>query len=641
MEIILSDGIRRYSLTHFYENSQDGRALAFSGRSAAQRFLSGFLHEWQSMQMLRGLLRERLNEDPSRLGDHQVIARAATIVASGFIVVKELSPLDWTGGKMDPQVPDEPDQPPQPVSPKKEEKQTFKLAEVVEVVQRGSEGCVAGAAPTSNSGTLPQLTERAEKDGGAFKQHINLGKDIEGRPKRHPEHERYVELRARIEWDSGDKGKSLSGKKVHWSFKTKPHAGGKRPNSLNGDQKPGFSKTDGTDTLVSTTDTRGWTPVVQFYLSQYAGDQFTVYAQADVDENGTPSGDKLKAGPYAVWRKFWYQVTHADGKNVSAPDKSVNAYKLVAADMLKADSVTYAKRDVTNADRTFYPRWMVAGGNDATDDVVIGGHNRDWFYNKFKQETQRPVKGHLIICDHQWDPAGETRKHTFPMDSRSQELTFDLKARNAGIVKPALSGNLVAFGKWKAGKGDPFREFFTSIGVALKVVDPIKREGAITDANIKVEQGRSGLNVVKVELPADCPNPKKYPITVELKLRYGKYYAGESNKHQMLIVYRSGEDKQFNQVVSHEFGHTFGQVPRPGNQPAGMANHPKQYTNEHGGVGSHCSTAATMTVHASYPAGLYQNGTCIMFHQVNPSGCTQKFCDDCEPYLRLQDIDKI
>lgn len=591
------------------------------------------------MRALRVLLKSGFNEDASRLKNHQVIRGVARRVASGLIQVLELPESEWFrnakgGGKSE--QPPAPVTPPTPVIPIEPERQTFRLVEVIEVVKRGREGGVAGAAPAPAGGDYPRLSERTEKDGDAFKQFINLGKEIEGGSKKHPEYGRFIELRARIEWVSGDKSKSLAGKKVHWSYVIGPHSGNKRPGTLDGAQKEGFSSSGGARTHIAVTDKAGWTPVVKFYFSQYAGDRFTVAAQADVAENGTPSGDQCKAGPYAVWRKFWYQVTHAAEKHVDPPEQSADAYKQLAADMLEAANVTFSKNEVTDAARTFYPNWMVAGGNNATEDVVVGGHNRDWFYAKFKKETHRPVKGHLIICDHQWDPAGVTGLHTFNLNagtqtagahgSRSYMLAFDLRARNAGIVKPALSGKLVALGQWKVNP------------VPSGTAAPANKQGTLTDAHISVVQGRSGLNRVKLTLPANCPDPAQYPMKIYLKLRYGKFYAGESNKHQMLIVYRSGQSAAFNQVTAHEFGHGFAQVPRPGGQPSSLVDHPKQYTNEHGGVGSHCSTAAVLTADDQYPAGLYRNGTCIMFHQVNPAGCTQTFCADCEPYLRLQDM---
>lgn len=536
--------------------------------------------------------------------------------------------------------------PPQPLPPSAKvvestkEEQQFKLVELVEVVQRAKFGAVAGATAASKHADCPKVAERTYQDGDAFKQFINLDKDIDGHAQRHPEHERYIELRARIEWTSGDKSRSLAGKKVHWAYTLTPHSGAQRPAALDGEQNAGFGRANGTQTEIATTDKAGWTPIMKFYLSQYAGDRFSISAQADAQESGKPSGDTLSAGPYVVWRKFWYQMTHAEGKVIAAPADSVSAYTQVAADMLAADAVVYKKDDVADAKRTFYPQWMVSqlGGNDATDAVVIGGHNRDGFYGKFNAEKNHPVKGHLVICDSQWDPAGVSKRESFTMNARSQEVKFVLeKLPNAGILKPALQGNLVAYGKWKV--DDP-----VGLDPAVYAGDKIKRSGDITDADIKIEAGRSGLKHVTVVLPADCPDPKKYPVIVELELNYGTFWGGESNVHQMLIVYRPGKDKEFNQTVSHEFGHGFGQTPRPtAATRLHLPRHPKQYSNEHGGKGPHCSTGATLggPIPKVAPSGLYSGGTCIMFHQLNPAGCTQHFCADCDPFLRLEKMDAL
>lgn len=77
---------------------------------------------------------------------------------------------------------------------------------------------------------------------------------------------------------------------------------------------------------------------------------------------------------------------------------------------------------------------------------------------------------------------------------------------------------------------------------------------------------------------------------------------------------------------------------RPRDQPPPLPNHPKQYDDEHGGIGSHCSTAATLVDDPQYPKKRYEGGTCNMFDQSNPTGGTQLFCSDCEPYLRLHDF---
>jgi hypothetical protein len=106
-------------------------------------------------------------------------------------------------------------------------------------------------------------------------------------------------------------------------------------------------------------------------------------------------------------------------------------------------------------------------------------------------------------------------------------------------------------------------------------------------------------------------------------------------------VHDESQPKVFNQTVAHEFGHGFNQTPRPGTEPVGLQAHPQQYTNEHGGVGSHCRTGTTTVADTAYPAGLYRNGTCAMFHQVSPDTWTGEFCSDCQPYLRLTGMDKL
>jgi len=476
------------------------------------------------------------------------------------------------------------------------------LVELCEVVTRSPEGVVTGAGAAS--GKLKTTTDRADKNGGLYKQYINIDKDVQGADKRHPEYARYVDVKARIEDPSG----ALAGKSVKFRYELTP--GKARPAALTGAPKEGFSSGGGAATTTGTTDAEGWTDTVQFYLSQYAGDQFKIFAEA-VDD----PGNEKKTQSYEVWRKFWYQVTRAQTHAVPAPSKSITAYKTLHADMLAAAEVTFTKADAPA--NTFYPGWMLKTGGGDAEESVIGGHNRTWFYGKFTAEADKPVKGHLIICQNQWDPFGESALLTIVVNKNpTDELTLDLGgAWNAGILKPALSGSLVVVGTWSAGANN----------------------GNLTEANIVIQKGRSALNAVKVTLPAGAPNPATTPVTLQLKLAYGKYYAGESNKHQMLIKY-DGADANFTQVVSHEFGHGFGQTPRDTTQPAPLVKHPKQYTDEHGGVGSHCSTDATLVNDPSYPAKRYKDGTCIMFHQVNPAGCKQLFCDTCEPYLRLQDF---
>jgi len=488
--------------------------------------------------------------------------------------------------------------------PLKEGKVT--LVELLEVVTRGDEGVVAGAGAAS--GKLKTHTNRADKNGAAYKQYVNLDKDVEGAPKRRPEYARYIELKARVEVQGG----LPQGRNVKFTYELTKGKG--RPATLTGNPAEGFGGAGGAADYTAATNAEGWTDTVKFYLSEFAGDQFKITAEAEQDP-----GNKKQTAAYEVWRKFWYQTTRAGTHAVPAPSTSVTAYEKVCAEMVRADEVTYAKADAPP--NTFYPGWMVKNGGGDAEESVIGGHNREEFYKKFKDEADKPVKGHLIICQHQWDPHGESDLLTINVNKNPTDelsLTLDGGAWNAGVVTPALSGNLVVVGTWSRGADS----------------------GPLAAADIVIAKGRSALNRVRVKLPAGAPDPTTGPVTLQLKLAYGEFFAGESNRHQMLIKY-DGVDKKFNQVVSHEFGHGFGQTPPDGKQPTALAKHPKQYTGR-GGVGSHCSTDATEVADATVAGGKrYKDGTCIMFHQVNPEGCKQVFCDTCDPYLRLRDFSAI
>ena len=482
------------------------------------------------------------------------------------------------------------------------------LLELVEVVRRGDEGVVTGAGDASPK--LATLTARSAKNGGAFKQYINLDKDVEGAGKRHPDYGRYVEVKARLTCVNGP----ISGHAVTFSYSLTP--GPVRPANMTGGVAEGFGALGGAKTTTSSSDAEGWTGTVRFYLSQYAGDQFTISAKAAEDATTKATGT------FEVWRRFWYQKTRATTHVVPEPDKSVTAYDKLNAEMVAGTEVTYAKAAAPA--NTFYPAWMVKIGGSDDEHSVIGGHNKADFYKKLNEKPEEPVKGHLIMCQHQWDPFGESDLLTVPIDKTpSDPLTLTLAggAFNAGILKPALKGDLIVIGTWSQGT----------------------HSGNLTADNILIEKARTGLNVVRVSLPAGAPVPTAAAkVTVKLKLRFGKFYAGESVKKQMLIVYdadKATAAAQFNQVVSHEFGHGFGQTPLDGKQVAPLPKHAKAYNDAHGGQGPHCSTDATEVADTLTTSGKrFVNGTCIMFHQVNPSGCKQLFCPVCEPHLRIQNF---
>src|SRR5262249_27219545 len=116
----------------------------------------------------------------------------------------------------------------------------------------------------------------------------------------HPEFTRKIKLKARVRWKGGDPSRSLAGKSVHWYVT----AGGSNRGSLTpASLKHGYDSDGGAEHKDSSTDSDGWTPVVEFHTSQYGGDQFTCSATLNADYTGG-----LQAGAYTVWRRIFYEV---------------------------------------------------------------------------------------------------------------------------------------------------------------------------------------------------------------------------------------------------------------------------------------------------------------------------------------------
>lgn len=500
----------------------------------------------------------------------------------------------------------------------------IKIVELIEVVTRGPEGVVEN--PGLKSPKLATVFRRTAKEAGKFQQFINLGKDIEGADKRHPDHDRYIEIKARVEWCTGDTSRSLSGKKVHFSYELVK--GPKRPVTLKGTEKEGFICAGGNDKEIVVAGNDGWTAPIKFFFSQFGGDEFNLFAQADEKDAGAPSGTITRIAGYQTWRKIWYQRTRATGFAPPAMEVSEAAYKKVFAVLEMDNDLEFKKEEVPV--NTFYPEWQAKVGGGDTLVAIIGAHNRSHFYGLFAVKAERPVKAHLIVCEYQWDPAGETPLQTFSLNKKeSDELTVTGVTWNSAVVSPALSGDLLVSGTWESEAPAGHVDY--------------GKTGALTEANILINKPRGNLAGFKIKLPDTAPDPTVKNVRVKLKLRYAKYWGGESNGYQIIVTYK-GNKASYDMCVSHELGHSVFQVPRNGTQdkkPESLPNHPKFYTDNRGGQGPHCSFEATSVADASYPDGRFSGGSCIMYHQLNPSGCKQVFCEHCVPYLQLQDITEL
>jgi hypothetical protein len=572
-----------------------------------------------------------------------------------FAEVNEFPEVKNNDQKIGPSPPAKPSAAP---APSPVEEPIYDVVEVVEVIKRGANvGTVAGPCK-EGSGKLPKLVDRTEKDGPAYKQFINLRQNIDGPESRHPENGRDIELRARIEWVSGNKKRPLAGKKIRWELGRKPDDSGTRP-ELSGDDREGLAEGEGAGatygvlTSTSTTDEEGWAKMV-VALSAYAGDQFGVIVTLDPADPDAKKGTKLKVGPWAVWRKFWYQLTRPAKVDVPVPDKSIKAFRDVFAEMVRDDVNELVYDEATAPSGTFYPRWMTAENEmDPSKVPLIGSHNQHWFFDKIKREPTssdpknpaRPVKGHVVICHGQWDHnhrdasgamvdnVSELALSKFDIPkakkTRKKLVTLSLGSERGFILKPALSGTLVRFGRWeislemqakyaaaeKAGTPDP----------SLPPKPPAM-SGSLSDADVEVavdpdDGSRINTNTVQVTLPAECPDPSKYEIQVLLQTAYGQQFGGCSLGENMLVTYDPEKPDIFAYTMTHEIGHGLNQVP---------AAHAHHYVGQ-GGVGPHCNFGAQPSTKVP---GELADGACVMFHRQSETALD--FCDECKRHLRLE-----
>jgi len=115
-----------------------------------------------------------------------------------------------------------------------------------------------------------------------------------------PELGRRIRFRAQFRWASGST-RSLAGQSVYWYAQ----AGAQNRAGLSGSLRAGFGTAAGSGLLrtPSTTDASGYTGIVEFFLSQYAGDTFSVFATENSDYTGGYCG-----GTFTVWRRLSYEL---------------------------------------------------------------------------------------------------------------------------------------------------------------------------------------------------------------------------------------------------------------------------------------------------------------------------------------------
>jgi hypothetical protein len=395
---------------------------------------------------------------------------------------------------------------------KKEQEGQFKVVELVEVVtHKGAE--------TSQPST-------------ARHQYINLDSSVTPDAP-HPEYGRAIKFKARVEWISGDKSKPLSGKSVHWY--SKPGGGNKA--GLAGQDKEGFVSAGGDASQSVTTTADGWTPVVTFHLSQYGGDQFTVYATEDsAKKGGRPSGT------FTVWRKLWFEVDTMKKRGGGTLDMD-------HAGLPKLYESCFIELEKQGTDNQPGNTWNLE---------TSGLHA---FANDYFGAERSPFESHEVAIDHQADRAD---------GDLEVELTADTY----------IHGDVESYYVYDGGT-TWLKTAQYDDGSGYKALD--KSKVTLAGANKVYKQ-------IKIDLTTGPVKPTvAKPVKVKLTFIQAKEWSGDGSNtpHAMVAMgywydtESEGEAKKRTLgTMAHELGHLLGMVPTSSS------------TYVDTGTGHHCTDAS-------------------------------------------------
>jgi OmpA family len=387
--------------------------------------------------------------------------------------------------------------------------------------------------------------------------------------------------------------------------------------------------------LSSPTDANG-VAKRELVLSRFAGDVFKPGAYIDQDPHLAKyvhgHADLSKRVPalaikrVMVRRKFWYQVTKAKGFSPPQPTAAEAAYRVVKTEML-LDQTKEFKEDNTPA-RTFYAKYILAGGNSETKVANVGDYNKTTIANGFfVTKTDQPVKNQLIVCSYQydaksWNPAAGAavlRKAT---------------GQSAGITAAPAAGSEV--------KLTMNRAVFDPALHGVPMIDRLywyRSSAPGTRHNLAANQARiprprANNRQIAVKLPTINPAPTVAdPVFVVARCwaPWGPYLGESFGKHS-LIVFDPTNVADFNDTVVHEIGHRFNQTPKPAAQPGAPAipDHPNQADR---GQGNHCQENAGVDA-----ASGDTKFTCVMYDSGPMKWGLHQYCPVCHPYLLVENL---
>ncbi|MBZ5637776.1 MAG: hypothetical protein LAO51_03355 [Acidobacteriia bacterium] len=457
-----------------------------------------------------------------------------------------------------------PSKPPTLASPAPPPPDDIKLVELVEVWTES--GAEKTAAPAGR------------------KQYINLDEKVDA-AKAHREYGRVVQFKARAEWVSGDKSKSLAGQPLYW-YST---PGGGNKTGLTGSDAEGFDSAGGAKKTTVSLDAKGWTPVVSFYPSLYGGDEFKV----SVTKDGGYKGG-MTAGPYKVWRMFWYHVTEmkdGSGGKFDLPAGVTSAfeagYNTVFAEFIEKTPRTEATH---------------------VDNLPTGTNRSDEAKNYFVAGSEAPFKCHIMTIDY-----AQTDNETKTVEDTLAGLTW---------TSPDW------FFLWKFGGGaHPWKvaaQYQPKNGSFTDIPD-----AALSTSTLATQPG---FKQVKVDLSSVSPAPAR-PLKIKLQIKVagpGLALGWGGGSHHLFLctgalrdsnVAADRDPTQKSDSV-HEIGHSLGLVNMP---PAPANAHDAWEDTGHTG---HCKKPGTV---------------CAMFWQSSTTRLTTFHLEGgkgCHDYLRGQDFSR-
>jgi hypothetical protein len=267
--------------------------------------------------------------------------------------------------------------------------------------------------------------------------------------------------------------------------------------------------------------------------------------------------------------------------------------------------------------RTFYPESMFqVNSNSATPVANIGSENKNGIAGLLVVKADQPVKRHLMVCIYQCDVKGKKSGQSEPISSDQAGSWVDIKIDDALYVldPPLQGGSFISKLYWKRSTS--------------------ATQHAIAPAEARVPVPKRWRGHIQVKVPAIAPAPTAAnPVTIFAECHMAKGFLGESfNVRHTLAVYDKDDEKDYNDTITHEFGHSFNQTPRAGTQPGSPAipNHPEMADR---GQGNHCQVNKGTAMF-----GGETKFRCVMYDSGPMKWGKHKFCKTCHPYVLVENF---